>query len=86
MEVGVPPALPFENKVSNLLHQLGSWANTCLLIADQQHKQSLIKGLRNNTMAKIKGDSITLQDIADIYQPQTIASVDLILFQKVCLR
>lgn len=28
-------------------------------------------------MAKIKGDSITLQDIADIYQPQTIASVDL---------
>lgn len=28
-------------------------------------------------MSKIKGDSITLQDIADIYQPQTIASTDL---------
>ena len=28
-------------------------------------------------MAKIKGDSITLEDIADIYQPQTIASTDL---------
>lgn len=28
-------------------------------------------------MSKIKGDCITLQDIADIYQPQTIASTDL---------
>lgn len=39
--------------------------------------QSLIKGIRNNAMAKIEGDSITLEDIADIYQPQTIASTDL---------
>lgn len=39
--------------------------------------ETLIKGIRNNTMAKIKGDSITLEDIADIYQPQTIASTDL---------
>lgn len=28
-------------------------------------------------MVKIKGDSVTLQDIADIYQPQTIASTEL---------
>lgn len=28
-------------------------------------------------MLKIKGDSVTLQDIADIYQPKTIASTDL---------
>lgn len=38
---------------------------------------TLIKGIRNNIMSKIKGDCITLQDIADIYQPQTIASTDL---------
>ena len=38
---------------------------------------SLIKGIRNNIISKIKGDCITLQDIADIYQPQTIASTDL---------
>lgn len=39
--------------------------------------KTLIKGIRNNAMAKIEGDSITLEDIADIYQPQTIASSDL---------
>ena len=39
--------------------------------------ETLIKGIRNNAMAKIEGDSITLEDIADIYQPQTIASSDL---------
>ena len=39
--------------------------------------ETLIKGIRNNIMSKIKGDSVTLQDIADIYQPQTIASTDL---------
>ena len=39
--------------------------------------ETLIKGIRNNIMSKIKGDCITLQDIADIYQPQTIASTDL---------
>ena len=38
---------------------------------------SLIKGIRNNIISKIKGDCIVLQDIADIYQPQTIASTDL---------
>ena len=39
--------------------------------------ETLIKGIRNNIISKIKGDCITLQDIADIYQPQTIASTDL---------
>ena len=39
--------------------------------------QSLIKGIRDIIIVKIKGDSITLQDIADIYQPQTIALMNL---------
>ena len=39
--------------------------------------ETLIKGIRNNIIFKIKGDCIALQDIADIYQPQTIASTDL---------
>ena len=39
--------------------------------------ETLIKGIRNNAIAKIEGDNITLEDIADIYQPQTIASTDL---------
>ena len=39
--------------------------------------ETLIKGIRNNIISKIKGDCIVLQDIADIYQPQTIASTDL---------
>lgn len=45
MEVGVPPALPFENKVSNRFHPLGFWANNNLLIADLQTSKSLIKGI-----------------------------------------
>ena len=39
--------------------------------------ESLIKGIRNNIISKIKRDCIVLQDIAVIYQPQTIASTDL---------
>ena len=63
MEVGVPPALPFENKVSNLLHPLGSWANTCLLIADLQHKQSLIKGFVDSIFTANKFPKVPFKEI-----------------------
>ena len=63
MDVGVPPALPFENKVSNLLHPLGSWANTCLLIADLQHKQSLIKGFVDSIFTANKFPKVPFKEI-----------------------
>ena len=61
MEVGVPPALPFENKVSNLFHSLGFWANTCLLIADLQNRKSLIKGIAQN-IARSNSPNIRLSE------------------------
>ena len=52
-------------------------ANKCLLIADLQHKQSLIKGIRHDIFNDIQGEVLALSNIADIYQPQTISSSDL---------
>ena len=53
MEVGVPPALPFENKVSNRFQPLGFLANTCLLIADLQTSKSLIKGIAQHCIREL---------------------------------
>ena len=69
----MPPALPFENKVSNLFHSLGICANTCLLIAYLQTSKSLIKGLRVHLTQKTDGYIVYLSEIAKIYQPQTIS-------------
>ena len=68
MEVGVPPALPFDNKVSNLFHPLGFWANNSLLIADLQNKQSLIKGIAQHSIRElVKGYGyVRLGDICKI--------------------
>ena len=69
------PAVVEQRKISRLFQLLDERIVTQNKIIDKL--QSLIKGIRNNAMAKIEGDSITLEDIADIYQPQTIASTDL---------
>ena len=74
MEVGVPPALPFENNVSNLFHPLGFWANNNLLIADLQTSKSLIKGIRNEIFGKLRkniGFNAVVGDVLDYEQPQS---------------
>lgn len=69
------PAVAEQRKISQLFQLLDERIATQNKIIEKL--QSLIKGIRNNLMLKIKGDSVTLQDIADIYQPKTIASTDL---------
>ena len=74
MEVGVPPALPFENNVSNLFHPLGFWANNNLLIADLQTSKSLIKGISNEIFGKLRkniGFNAVVGDVLDYEQPQS---------------
>ena len=69
------PRLDEQKKIANFLSLIDERIAAQNKIIEKL--ETLIKGIRNNTMSKIKGDSITLQDIADIYQPQTIASTDL---------
>ena len=51
--------------------------NTVSAIADISVSQSLIKGLRHKLFEFIIGDVTTLSEIANIYQPQTISSIEL---------
>ena len=72
--------IPFGNqleqrKIEQLLVRVDERISTQNKIIEKL--ETLIKGIRNNIISKIKGDCIVLQDIADIYQPQTIASTDL---------
>ena len=69
------PSREEQNKIGNLLFLLNERIATQNKIIEKLG--TLIKGIRNNIISKIKGDCIALQDIADIYQPQTIASTDL---------
>lgn len=69
------PCLQEQQKIVKLLSMLDERIEVQNKIIEKL--ETLIKGIRNNIISKIKGDCITLQDIADIYQPQTIASTDL---------
>ena len=69
------PTLDEQKHIAKLLCAINQRIETQNKIIEKL--ETLIKGIRNNIMSKIKGDCITLQDIADIYQPQTIASTDL---------
>lgn len=69
------PSLQEQQKIVKLLSMLDERLEVQNKIIEKL--ETLIKGIRNNIISKIKGDCITLQDIADIYQPQTIASTDL---------
>ena len=69
------PSKSEQQKIATLLRFIDERITTQNKIIEKL--QSLIKGIRNNIISKIKGDCIVLQDIADIYQPQTIASTDL---------
>ncbi|WP_373149816.1 restriction endonuclease subunit S [Bacteroides ovatus] len=69
------PSKSEQHKIATLLKLIDERISTQNKIIEKL--ETLIKGIRNNVMSKIKGDCITLQDIADIYQPQTIASTDL---------
>ena len=72
--VGIPSKAE-QTKIATLLRLIDERIATQNKIIEKL--ETLIKGIRNNIISKIKGDCITLQDIADIYQPQTIASTDL---------
>ena len=69
------PCLQEQQKIVKLLSMLDERIEVQNKIIEKL--ETLIKGIRNNIIFKIKGDCIALQDIADIYQPQTIASTDL---------
>ena len=69
------PCLQEQQKIVKLLSMLDERIEVQNKIIEKL--ETLIEGIRNNIISKIKGDCITLQDIADIYQPQTIASTDL---------
>ena len=69
------PSKSEQHKIATLLKLIDERISTQNKIIEKL--ETLIKGIRNNIMSRIKGDCITLQDIADIYQPQTIASTDL---------
>ena len=69
------PSKSEQHKIATLLRLIDEHISTQNKIIEKL--ETLIKGIRNNIISKIKGDCITLQDIADIYQPQTIASTDL---------
>ena len=69
------PAQDEQIKIATLLQLIDDRISTQNKIIEKL--ETLIKGIRNNIISKIKGDCIVLQDIADIYQPQTIASTDL---------
>ena len=69
------PTIEEQHKISHFLQKIDERIATQNKIIEKL--ETLIKGIRNNIISKIKGDCITLQDIADIYQPQTIASTDL---------
>lgn len=69
------PSMNEQQKIATLLRLMDERIATQNKIIEKL--ETLIKGIRNNIISKIKGDCIVLQDIADIYQPQTIASTDL---------
>ena len=69
------PSINEQKKIGVLLSLIDKRIDTQNKIIEKLG--TLIKGIRNNIIFKIKGDCIALQDIADIYQPQTIASTDL---------
>mgnify|MGYP000186534558 FL=1 len=69
------PTLDEQKYIAKLLCAINQRIETQNKIIEKL--ETLIKGIRNNIISKIKGDCIVLQDIADIYQPQTIASTDL---------
>ena len=69
------PTIEEQHKISHFLQKIDERIATQNKIIEKL--ETLIKGIRNNIISKIKGDCIVLQDIADIYQPQTIASTDL---------
>ena len=69
------PSMSEQQKIATLLRLMDERIVTQNKIIEKL--ETLIKGIRNNIISKIKGDCIVLQDIADIYQPQTIASTDL---------
>ena len=69
------PSKSEQQKIATLLRFIDERIATQNKIIEKL--ETLIKGIRNNIISKIKGDCIVLQDIADIYQPQTIASTDL---------
>ena len=69
------PTIEEQHKISHFLQKIDERIATQNKIIEKL--ETLIKGIRNNIISKIKGDCIVLQDIADIYQTQTIASKDL---------
>ena len=69
------PAAKEQEKISKFISLLDERIATQNKIIDKL--QSLIKGIRHDIFKDIQGEVLTLSNIADIYQPQTISSSDL---------
>ena len=73
-EIGLP-SIKEQNKIAKLLSLLDERIATQSKVIDKL--QSLIKGIRHDIFKDIQGKVLALNNIADIYQPQTISSSDL---------
>ena len=69
------PCLEEQKKIAKLLSLLDERIATQSKVIDKL--QSLIKGIRHDIFKDIQGKVLALNNIADIYQPQTISSSDL---------
>ena len=72
---GSVPSDAEQKKIAKLLSLLDERIAAQNKIIDKL--QSLIKGIRHDIFKDIQGEVLTLSNIADIYQPQTISSSDL---------
>ena len=69
------PEIEEQKKIAKLLNLIDERIATQNKIIEDL--QSLIKGLRHKLFESIIGDVTTLSEIANIYQPQTISSIEL---------
>ena len=69
------PSKPEQTKIATLLRLIDERIATQNKIIEKL--ESLIKGLRHKLFESIIGDVTTLSEIANIYQPQTISSIEL---------
>lgn len=70
------PSLQEQDKISSLIRLLDERIETQRRLIDKL--ETLIKGVREHLFKKMFGDMVCLSNIAEIYQPQTISSTELL--------
>lgn len=70
------PSLQEQDKISSLLKFIDERIATQRRLIDKL--ETLIKGVREHCLKNISGEMVYLSSIAEIYQPQTISSLELV--------